>query len=147
MNLADRLNEDMKQAMRAQDKFRLTTIRMIRAAVKNQEIELRRPLEDNEVLDILSREVKQRKDSLQEFGKAGRDDLASTVAAEIDIITEYLPKQLDEEEIKAIVTQTIQETGASSKADMGKLMGALMPKVKGRTDGKLVNQIVQQFLQ
>ncbi|MCC3372793.1 GatB/YqeY domain-containing protein [Cohnella sp. REN36] len=146
MNLADRLNEDMKQAMRSQDKFRLTTIRMIRAAVKNQEIELRRPLEDNEVLDILSREVKQRKDSLQEFGKAGRDDLASTVASEIDIITEYLPQQLDEEEIKAIVTQTIQETGASSKADMGKLMGALMPKVKGRADGKLVNQIVQQFL-
>lgn len=147
MNLADRLNEDMKQAMRAQDKFRLTTIRMVRAAVKNQEIELRRPLEDNEVLEILSREVKQRKDSLQEFGKAGRDDLATAVASEIDIISEYLPTQLDEEEIKTLVTQTIQETGASSKADMGKLMGALMPKVKGRADGKLVNQIVQQLLQ
>ncbi|MEK0313004.1 MULTISPECIES: GatB/YqeY domain-containing protein [unclassified Cohnella] len=147
MNLADRLNEDMKQAMRAQDKFRLTTIRMVRAAVKNQEIELRRPLEDNEVIEILSREVKQRKDSLQEFGKAGRDDLATAVASEIDIISEYLPTQLDEEEIKTLVTQTIQETGASSKADMGKLMGALMPKVKGRADGKLVNQIVQQLLQ
>ncbi|MFC3798257.1 MULTISPECIES: GatB/YqeY domain-containing protein [unclassified Cohnella] len=147
MNLADRLNEDMKQAMRAQDKFRLTTIRMVRAAVKNQEIELRRPLEDNEVIEILSREVKQRKDSLQEFGKAGRDDLATAAASEIDIISEYLPTQLDEEEIKTLVTQTIQETGASSKADMGKLMGALMPKVKGRADGKLVNQIVQQLLQ
>lgn len=147
MNLADRLNEDMKQAMRAQDKFRLTTIRMVRAAVKNQEIELRRPLEDNEVIEILSREVKQRKDSLQEFGKAGRDDLATAVASEIDIISEYLPTQLNEEEIKTLVTQTIQETGASSKADMGKLMGALMPKVKGRADGKLVNQIVQQLLQ
>lgn len=147
MNLADRLNEDMKQAMRAQDKFRLTTIRMVRAAVKNQEIELRRPLEDNEVIDILSREVKQRKDSLQEFGKAGRDDLATAVASEIDIISQYLPTQLGEEEIKTLVTQTIQETGASSKADMGKLMGALMPKVKGRADGKLVNQIVQQLLQ
>ncbi|MDG0812140.1 GatB/YqeY domain-containing protein [Cohnella rhizosphaerae] len=147
MNLADRLNEDMKQAMRAQDKFRLTTIRMVRAAVKNQEIELRRPLEDNEVIEILSREVKQRKDSLQEFGKAGRDDLATAVASEIDIISAYLPTQLGEEEIKTLVTQTIQETGASSKADMGKLMGALMPKVKGRADGKLVNQIVQQLLQ
>jgi len=147
MNLADRLNEDMKQAMKAQDKFRLTTIRMVRAAVKNQEIELRRPLEDNEVIEILSREVKQRKDSLQEFGKAGRDDLATAVASEIDIISGYLPTQLDEEEIKTLVKQTIQETGASSKADMGKLMGALMPKVKGRADGKLVNQIVQQLLQ
>lgn len=147
MSLAERLNEDMKQAMKAQDKFRLSTIRMVRASVKNQEIELRRPLEDNEVLDILSREVKQRKDSLQEFTKAGRDDLAKDLQAEIDIIAQYLPQQLTEEEIKAIVTQTIQETGASSKADMGKLMGALMPKVKGRADGKLVNQIVQQQLQ
>jgi uncharacterized protein YqeY len=128
MSLAERLNEDMKQAMKAQDKFRLSTIRMVRASVKNQEIELRRPLEDNEVLDILSREVKQRKDSLQEFTKAGRDDLAKDLQAEIDIIAQYLPQQLTEEEIKAIVTQTIQETGASSKADMGKLMGALMPK-------------------
>ncbi|WP_027091134.1 GatB/YqeY domain-containing protein [Cohnella thermotolerans] len=147
MSLAERLNEDMKQAMKAQDKFRLSAIRMVRASVKNQEIELRRPLEDNEVLDILSREVKQRKDSLQEFTKAGRDDLAKDLQAEIDIIAQYLPQQLTEEEIKAIVTQTIQETGASSKADMGKLMGALMPKVKGRADGKLVNQIVQQQLQ
>ncbi|CAM4026054.1 GatB/YqeY domain-containing protein [Cohnella lubricantis] len=147
MSLAERLNDDMKQAMKAQDKFRLSTIRMVRASVKNQEIELRRPLEDNEVLDILSREVKQRKDSLQEFTKAGRDDLAKDLEAEIAIIAQYLPEQLNEEEIKAIVTQTIQETGASSKADMGKLMGALMPKVKGRADGKLVNQIVQQLLQ
>ncbi|THF72775.1 GatB/YqeY domain-containing protein [Cohnella fermenti] len=147
MSLAERLNEDMKLAMRAQDKFKLSTIRMVRAAVKNQEIDLRRPLEDSEVLDILSREVKQRKDSLQEFQKAGRDDLANDLVAEIDIIAQYLPQQLNEEEIKAIVTQTIQETGASSKADMGKLMGALMPKVKGRADGKLVNQFVQQFLQ
>lgn len=147
MSLAERLNDDMKQAMKAQDKFRLSTIRMVRASVKNQEIELRRPLEDNEVLEILSREVKQRKDSLQEFTKAGRDDLAKDLEAEIAIIAQYLPEQLTEEEIKAIVTQTIQETGASSKADMGKLMGALMPKVKGRADGKLVNQIVQQLLQ
>jgi Uncharacterized conserved protein len=147
MSLAERLNEDMKLAMRAQDKFKLSTIRMVRAAVKNQEIDLRRPLEDSEVLDILTREVKQRKDSLQEFQKAGRDDLATDLAAEIDIIAQYLPQQLTEEEIKAIVMQTIQETGASSKADMGKLMGALMPKVKGRADGKLINQLVQQFLQ
>jgi Uncharacterized conserved protein len=147
MNLSERLNDDMKQAMKDKDKFKLTTIRMIRASIKNAEIDLKRSLEDSEVLDILSREIKQRKDSLQEFNKAGRDDLAKDVAAEIDIIGVYLPEQLTEEEIKSIVLQTIQETGASSKAEMGKVMTALMPKVKGRADGKLVNTIVQQSLQ
>ncbi|MBW7455205.1 GatB/YqeY domain-containing protein [Paenibacillus sepulcri] len=147
MNLSERLNDDMKQAMRGQEKFKLSTIRMIRASIKNLEIDLKRPLDDNEVLDILSREIKQRKDSLQEFEKAGRDDLAKDVAAEIEIISVYLPQQLTEEEIKEIVQQTIAETGASSKADMGKVMSALMPKTKGRADGKLVNTYVQQFLQ
>ncbi|WP_308638851.1 GatB/YqeY domain-containing protein [Paenibacillus silvisoli] len=147
MNLSERLNDDMKQAMKDKEKFKLTTIRMIRSSIKNQEIELKRPLEDAEVLDILSREIKQRKDSLQEFEKAGRDDLAKDVAAEIEIISVYLPQQLTEEEIKLIVQQTIQETGASSKAEMGKVMSALLPKTKGRADGKLVNTFVQQFLQ
>lgn len=147
MNLSDRLTDDMKQAMKDQAKFKLTVIRMMRASLKNQEIELKRPLHDEEVLQILSREIKQRKDSLQEFQKAGRDDLVENLAAEIDIISKYLPEQLTEEEIQEIVRQTIQELGASSKADMGKVMGALMPKTKGRADGKLVNQLVLQFLQ
>lgn len=147
MNLSERLNEDMKQAMKSQDKFKLSTIRMIRATIKNLEIDLKRTLNDNEVLDILSREIKQRKDALQEFEKAGREDLASNVKAEAEIIAGYLPEQLTEEEIKVIVQQTIQETGASSKAEIGKVMSALMPKVKGRADGKLVNQVVQQQLQ
>lgn len=147
MNLSERLNEDMKQAMKSQDKFKLSTIRMVRATIKNLEIDLKRPLDDNEVLDILSREIKQRKDALQEFEKAGRDDLAANVKAEAEIIAKYLPEQLSEEEIKAIVQQTIQETGATSKAEIGKVMSALMPKVKGRADGKLVNQAVQQLLQ
>lgn len=147
MNLSERLNEDMKQAMKSKDKHSLSTIRMVRSTIKNLEIDLKRTLDDNEVLDILSREIKQRKDALQEFEKAGRDDLVANANAEIEIIGKYLPAQLSEEEIKVIVQQTIQETGASSKADMGKLMSALMPKVKGRADGKLVNQVVQQFLQ
>ncbi|UQZ86993.1 glutamyl-tRNA(Gln) amidotransferase subunit E [Paenibacillus konkukensis] len=146
MSLSEKLNEDMKLAMKSQDKFKLTVIRMVRAAIKNIEIDQRKTLDDQEVLDVLSREIKQRKDSLQEFEKAGRDDLAKTVKAEIEILMEYLPQQLSEEEVKAIVQQTIQEVGASSKADMGKVMGALMPKVKGRADGKLVNQAVQQLL-
>lgn len=146
MNLAERLNEDMKQAMKAGEKFRLSTIRMVRASIKNQEIELRRPLNDDEALQVVSRDLKQRRDSLQDFERAGREDLVEQMKGEIEIISQYLPQQLNEEEIKAIVMQTIQETGASSKADMGKLMGALMPKVKGRADGKLVNQLVQQVL-
>ena len=147
MNLSERLNEDMKQAMKSKDKFTLSTIRMVRSTIKYLEIDLKRTLDDNEVLDILSREIKQRKDALQEFESAGRDELAASTKAEIEFIIKYLPEQLSEEEIKAIVQQTIQETGASSKSEMGKVMSALMPKVKGRADGKLVNQAVQQFLQ
>lgn len=146
MNLSERLTDDMKQAMKNQDKFKLSVIRMMRASVKNLEIDLKRPLDDNEVLEILSREVKQRKDSLQEFKKAGRDDLVADLVVEIEIISQYLPEQLTEEEIQEIVTQTIHELGASSKADMGKVMSALLPKTKGRADGKLVNQFLQQLL-
>lgn len=146
MSLANRLNDDMKQAMRNQDKFRLSVIRMVRSSIQNSEIELRRPLEEDEVLDVLSREIKQRRDSLQEFEKANRQDLVDNLKAELDILTEYLPAQLTEEELKEIVQHTIQEVGATSKADMGKVMGALMPRVKGRTDGKMINQLVQQFL-
>lgn len=147
MNLSERLNEDMKQAMKSKDKFTLSTIRMVRSTIKYLEIDLKRTLDDNEVLDILSREIKQRKDALQEFESAGRDELAASTKAEIEIIIKYLPEQLSEEEIKVIVQQTIQETYASSKSEMGKVMSALMPKVKGRADGKLVNQAVLQFLQ
>lgn len=146
MSLSERLNEDMKQAMKSQDKFKLSVIRMVKASIKNLEIDQHKTLDDNEVLDVLSREIKQRKDSLQEFKQAGRDDLVQKLEAEVAILMEYMPQQLSEEEIKVIVQQTIQEVGATSKADMGKVMGALMPKVKGRADGKLVNQLVQQSL-
>jgi uncharacterized protein YqeY len=146
MTLAERLNEDLKLAMKSQDKFKLSVLRMVRAAIKNQEIERKRALDDSEVIDVLSREIKQRRDSLQDFEKAGRTDLAEQASAEIEIISAYLPKPLTDEEVTALVQQTIQETGASSKADMGKVMAALMPKVKGRADGKLVNQIVSQHL-
>ncbi len=146
MSLSDRLNDDMKLAMKSQDKFKLSVIRMVRAAIKNLEIDQRKTLDEQEVLDVLNREIKQRKDSLQEFEKAGRDDLAENLKAELAILMEYMPQQFTDEEVKAIVQQTIQEVGASSKADMGKVMGALMPKVKGRADGKIVNQFVQQLL-
>jgi len=146
MNLGERLNEDMKQLMRSGDKFALSVVRMIRSAIKNVEIDTRKTLSDDEVLDILSREIKQRRDALQEFEKAGRDDLADQAKAEIEVIQRYMPQPLTEDELARIVEETIRETGAASKSDMGKVMSALMPKVKGRADGKQVNAAVQRLL-
>ncbi|MGM7702051.1 GatB/YqeY domain-containing protein [Pseudalkalibacillus sp. Hm43] len=146
MSLLDRLNHDMKQAMRNKDKQRLTVIRMVKASLQNESIKLGHELNEEEELTVLSREVKQRKDSLQEFDKAGRDDLVENLRQEIEILQEYLPEQLSEEEVDQIVKETIQQVGATSKQDMGKVMGAIMPKVKGKADGGLVNRLVQQNL-
>jgi uncharacterized protein len=146
VSLTEQLAEDMKQAMKSKDKVRLSVIRMVRTAIKNAEIDQQKTLSDDEVLAVLNKELKQRRDSLEAFEGAGRSDLIEEVKAEIDVLVGYLPKQLTEEELKSIVQDTIQEVGASSKADMGKVMAALMPKVRGRADGKLVNQLVQQLL-
>ncbi|GAB7386318.1 GatB/YqeY domain-containing protein [Bacillaceae bacterium] len=146
MSFIDRLNEDMKQAMKNKDKLKLSVIRMVKASLQNEAIERQRELSDDEVLAVLNREVKKRKDSLQEFAKAGRDDLAANVAAEIEVLQQYLPEQLSEEEIRRLVKETIEQVGAASKADIGKVMGAIMPKVRGRADGSLVNKIVQEQL-
>lgn len=146
MSLLERLNDDMKQAMKNKEKERLSVIRMVKAALQNEAIKLGKPLSEDEELTVLSRELKQRKDSLQEFENAGRSDLVDKTKEEIRILQLYMPKQLSEEELAEIVKQTIAEVGASSKADMGKVMGAIMPKVKGKADGSLVNKLVQQYL-
>jgi uncharacterized protein len=146
MSLLERLNQDMKQAMKNKEKDKLSVIRMVKASLQNEAIKLGKELSEDEELTVLSRELKQRKDSLQEFEKAGREDLVNKVKVEISIIETYMPEQLSEEEIIELVKQTIQEVNASSKADMGKVMGAIMPKVKGKADGALVNKIVQQQL-
>ncbi|MED1863198.1 GatB/YqeY domain-containing protein [Fictibacillus nanhaiensis] len=146
MSLLKELNQDMKQAMKDKNKQKLSVIRMLKASLQNEAIKLGRELNEEEELTVLVREMKQRKDSLQEFEKAGRDDLVAGLQDEIAVLTPYLPKQLTEEELQEIVAETISEIGATSKADMGKVMGALMPKVKGKADGGLVNRIVQQQL-
>ena len=146
MSLLNELNQDMKQAMKDKNKQKLSVIRMLKASLQNEAIKQGRELNEEEELTVLVREMKQRKDSLQEFEKAGREDLVAGLQDEIAVLTPYLPKQLNEEELSEIVAQTISETGAASKADMGKVMGALMPKVKGKADGGLVNRIVQQQL-
>ncbi|WP_174730145.1 GatB/YqeY domain-containing protein [Mesobacillus harenae] len=147
MSLLERLNNDIKQAMRNKEKDRLTTIRMIKASLQNEAIKLgKQELSEEEELTVLSREVKQRKDSLQEFEKAGREDLVEKLRNELNYVEFYMPQQLNEEEISEIVQETIAETGATSKAEMGRVMSAIMPKVKGKADGSLVNKLVQQHL-
>jgi uncharacterized protein len=147
MSLLERLNNDMKQAMKNKEKDKLSVIRMIKATMQNEAIKLgKQELSEEEELTVLSREMKQRKDSLHEFDKAGRNDLVEKLQQEISVVEIYMPKQLSEEEIADIVKQTIVEVDATSKADMGKVMAALMPKVKGKADGSLVNKLVQQHL-
>ncbi|KMK93857.1 GatB/YqeY domain-containing protein [Rossellomorea marisflavi] len=147
MSLLDRLNDDMKQAMKNKEKGKLSVIRMLKASLQNEAIKFgKQQLSEDEELTVLSREVKQRKDSLQEFQSAGRDDLVEKLQAELTYVEIYMPKQLSEEEVSAIVQETVAEVGASSKADMGRVMGAIMPKVKGKADGALVNKLVLQHL-
>jgi uncharacterized protein YqeY len=146
VGLAERLDADLKQAMRDKDKIRLSTIRLIRTAIKNAEIDQKKTLSDEDIIGVLNRELKQRRDSLQAFEDAARTDLIDQVKQEIAVLQDYLPTQLSEDEVRKIVTDTIAEVGAASKKDMGKVMGALMPKLQGRADGKLVNQLVQQHL-
>ncbi len=142
----ERINNDMKQAMRDKDKFKLSVIRMVRSAIKYLEIEKRTTLSDDQVIDVLTKEVKQRRDSLQEFEKANRKDLVEKVQEELNILHDYLPEQLSEDELRNIIQSVINDVGASSKSDMGKVMGAVIPKVKGRADGKIINQLVQEYL-
>ena len=147
MSLLDRLNEDMKQAMKSKEKEKLSVIRMLKAALQNEAIKQgNKQLSEDEELTVLSREVKQRKDSLHEFEKAGREDLAQKIREELEIVSNYMPEQLSENEVEELVRKAIADTGASTKADMGKVMGALMPNVKGKADGALVSRIVQRHL-
>ncbi|MFP3375486.1 GatB/YqeY domain-containing protein [Bacillus sp. SIMBA_069] len=146
MSLLGRLNDDMKQAMKNKQKEKLTVIRMVKAALQNEGIKLQHTLTEEEELTVLAREVKQYKDSLLEFKKAGREDLVNKLQSEIQILSAYLPEQLTEEELANVIKQVISEIGATSKADMGKVMTAVMPKVKGKTDGSLVNKLVIQLL-
>ncbi|MGG3563814.1 GatB/YqeY domain-containing protein [Neobacillus rhizosphaerae] len=146
MSLLERLNNDMKQAMKNKEKDKLSVIRMVKASLQNEAIKLGTELTEDAELTVLSRELKQRKDSLHEFDKAGREDLVEKLRTELAVVELYLPKQLSEEELSEIVTETISEVGAKSKAEMGKVMAAIMPKVKGKADGSLVNKLVQQHL-
>ncbi|MDC3413345.1 GatB/YqeY domain-containing protein [Aquibacillus sp. 3ASR75-11] len=147
MSLLDSLNQDMKQAMKNKDKQTLSVIRMVKASLQNEAIKLGKDkLSEDEELTVLTRELKQRKDSLHEFNEAGRDDLVKKLDEEIRTLQVYMPQQLSSEELEQIILGTIKEVGATSKKEMGKVMSAVMPKVKGKADGSQVNQLVQKNL-
>ncbi|WP_270253835.1 GatB/YqeY domain-containing protein [Lactobacillus johnsonii] len=142
MSLNDTLMQDMKTAMKAKDKEALTTIRSLKAAVMNYKIKVGHDLTSDDELTVLSSALKQRKESLEEFTKAGRDDLINQTKNEMKLIEKYMPKQMSKEELE----ETIKEVGASSKKDFGKVMQALMPKIKGKADGKAASSIVGKKL-
>jgi hypothetical protein len=146
MSLNQRLNDAMKEAMKAKETLRLSTIRLIRAAIKNREIEVREELDDPAVIDILSSLVKQRKESAQVYRENERLDLAAKEEAELEILQEFLPEQLSEEEVLAMIEAAIAETGAASARDMGRVMKIVSVRTKGRADGKRVSDLVKERL-
>jgi hypothetical protein len=146
MSLKQRLTDDMKAAMKAGEKDRLAAIRLINAAIKQKEVDERVVLEDAQVLAILEKMVKQRKDSIAQFEAAGREELAAVERAEIAVIALYLPAKLGEAEVLAAVEAAIAETGASGPADMGKVMGVLKPRLAGQADMGEVSKLIKQRL-
>lgn len=146
MSLRDRLDSEIKTAMRSNDAMRRDALRMVLAAVQRAEKEGKHALSDDEMLGVLSREVKVRRESVEAFRSGGREDLAKAEEAAIAVISEFLPQPLTEAEIRALVEEAIAESGAASPRDMGKVMGIVSPKVRGRADGKAVSQLVTQLL-
>ena len=147
MSLKDTLLQDMKQAMKDKDTIRKNTVQLIRSGVLQIEKDKQITLDDEGVLDVIAKQLKSRRDSLPEYEKSGRTDLIEELKKEIDILLSYLPEQLTEDEIEKIVDETILETGATTMKDMGRVMSAVTPKVKGRADNKIVSGFVKQKLQ
>jgi uncharacterized protein len=147
MDLKDRLTADAKEALKAGDKLRLSAIRMLLSDIKNAEIAKKGDLTDEELLELATRDAKKHKESIEEFSKGGRQDLVDKETYELAVIQEYLPEQMSDDEVQKIIAETIQEVGASSPADLGKVMGKLMPRVKGKADGKKINQLVREMLE
>lgn len=147
MTLKERLMQDFKEALKSRDEIRKETISFARAAIKQVEVDTRRDLQDEDIIPILAKQVKMRKDALADFERGGRTDLANAYKAEIEVLNEYLPKQLTADEILSIVRETAMEMGIEGgRQNMGKLMGAVMAKVKGVADGGDVKNILEKFL-
>ena len=145
MTLKERLTNDLKDAMKNKDQVRKSVVTLVRAAIKQKEVDERVELDDVDVMDIVSKQLKQRNEALVDFKKAGRDDLISQTEEEIEILLTYLPKQLTDDELREYIKQAVEQVGATSVKDMGKIMGILMPKVKGKADGRRINNLVSEF--
>ena len=147
MSLMELLTADMKAAMKQGEKARLSVIRLVRGAVRQAEIDGKKTLNDDEIINVIAKEVKMRRDSIEEFERGKRADLVEKTKAEIDILTPYLPAPLSPDEVKQIAEKAVAEVGAATAKDiMGKVMRVLMPRIKGRADGKLVNEIIRSLL-
>jgi Uncharacterized conserved protein len=146
MELLERLKDAQKTAMKQKDKARLGTLRLVMAAIKQQEVDTRQSLSDDEILAVLTKNVKQRRDSVAQYQAAGRDDLADVELAEIVVIEEFLPQPLSDDDVDALVKAAVETTGASSMQDMGNVMGVLKPQVQGRADMGKVSQRVKAHL-
>ncbi|MEW8972669.1 MAG: GatB/YqeY domain-containing protein [Tissierellaceae bacterium] len=146
MSLKNKLMEDLKTSMKNKDTIRKNTITMVRAAIKQIEVDERKELTDEEIIEIISKQLKEKRNVIGDFEKGGREDLVDLTNKEIDILLEYLPKQLTREEVEKIVSETIKEINATSMKDIGLVMKAVMPKVKGKTDGNIVSSIVKDIL-
>ena len=146
MSLKEKLQEDLKSSMKNKDTIRKSVVTLIRAAIKQHEVDNRVELADDAIIDIISKQLKQRKDSVAEFEKANRDDLVEETKSEIQVLERYLPQQLSEEELEKIVIETIAEVGATSMKDMGKIMATIKPKTAGRADGRKINELVKKNL-
>lgn len=147
MSLKETLQQDLIEAMKAKQEARISAIRLLKTAImKFETAGEQKTATDEEVIQLVGKEIKQRKDSIEQFEKGGRPELAEKEKAELKILEKYLPPQMSEDEIKAIIKEGMASSGASSKSDIGKLMGAIMPKLKGKADGGLVNKLVQEML-
>lgn len=147
MGLKDQIPEDLKNALRNKNTLELSVLRMLQSALKNREIDNKKePLSDEDVIGVVGAEIKKRRDAVKEFEKVNRADAADQEKAEIDILMKYMPQQMNEDEIRAVVTSAIEETNAESMKDIGNVMKVLMPRVKGKADGSVVNKIVREML-
>ena len=146
MNLLERLESDMVKAAKARDSERLGAIRFVRSRAKNRQIELKRELKDEDVVEVLSRIAKQHRESIEQFQEGGRDELVEHERRQLSVIEEYLPAQLGEQELLEILSGVIEETGAAGPRDIGMVMKTIMPRVKGLADGKIVKALVQSRL-
>ncbi|MDW5300351.1 MAG: GatB/YqeY domain-containing protein [Sedimentibacter sp.] len=146
MPLKEKLMGDLKEAMKSKDKVKKNVVTMVRAAIKQREVDERIELIDADVIDIIAKQIKQKKDSIPDFEKGKRQDLIDLTNEEIKILLEYLPPQLSDEELESIVKEAIETTNAQSKKDLGKVMALIMPKVKGKADGKHINEIVAKYI-